>query len=76
MQTTYPVVEVVQFCTGSRKTLPASRKTRTEEFSVLSPVMLSMQLPDSDDLRVSADRKSLVQKKAGWTWTFTPSTKQ
>ena len=40
VQTTYPVVEVVQFCTGSRKTVPASRKTRAEEFGVLSPVML------------------------------------
>lgn len=76
VQTTYPIVEVVHFCTGSRKTVPASRTTRTEEFGVLSPVMLSMQLPDSDDLRVSADRKSLVQKKAGWTWTFTPSTRK
>ena len=75
VQTIYPVVEVVQSCTGSRKTLPASRKTRPEEFGVPSPVMLSMQLPDSDDLRISGDKKSLIQKKAGWTWTFTPSTR-
>ena len=75
VQSNYPAVEVVQFCTGSRKTVPASRKTRPEEFAVLSPAMLSMRLPDSDDLRISADKKSLVQKKAGWTWTFTPSIK-
>jgi len=36
-------------------------------------VMLGMALPDSDNLRVSADRKSLIQNKGGWTWTFTPT---
>jgi len=72
VQTTYPVVEVVQFCTGSRKAIPAGRKTRAEELVVPSPVAFGMPLPDSDDLRVSSDKKSLIHKKAGWTWTFTP----
>lgn len=76
VQTTYPVVEVAQMCTGKRKSVPASRKTRPEELVVPSPVMLGMSLPDSDDLRISADKKSLIHKKAGWTWTFTPSTKK
>jgi len=73
VQTTYPVVEVAQFCTASRKSVPASRKTRPEELGVVSPVMFAMPLPDSDNLRVSPDKKSLIHKKAGWTWTFTPS---
>ena len=76
VQTIYPVVEVAQFCTGSRKSVPASRKTRPEELVVPSPVMLGMSLPDSDNLRISPDKKSLINKKAGWTWTFTPSTKK
>jgi hypothetical protein len=76
VKTTYPVVEVAQFCTGSRKSVPASSKTRPEEMVVPSPVMLGMSLPDSDDLRISPDKKSLIHKKAGWTWTFTPSTKE
>jgi hypothetical protein len=76
VQTSYPVVEVAQFCTGSRKTVPASVKTRPEEMSVLSPVMFEMPLPDSDNLRISPDKKSLIHKKAGWTWTFTPSIKK
>jgi hypothetical protein len=76
VQTTYPVVEVAQFCTGKRKSVPGSRKTRSEELVVPSPVMLGMSLPDSDNLRISADKKSLIHKKAGWTWTFTPSTKK
>ena len=73
VETRYPVVEVVQFCTGSRKAVPAKTKTRPEEFGVVSPVAFAMPLPDSDSLRVSADKKSLVGKKGGWTWTFTPS---
>jgi hypothetical protein len=76
VQTTYPVVEVAQFCTGSRKSVPASRKTRPEEMVVPSPVMLEMSLPDSGNLRVTPDKKSLLQKKDGWTWTFTPSIKK
>lgn len=72
-QTSYPVVEVVQFCSGAHKSIPAGRKTHAEEMVVPSPVMLTMSLPDSDDLRVSPDKKSLIRKKAGWTWTFTPA---
>jgi hypothetical protein len=76
VQTTYPAVEVAQSCTGSRKTVPASVKTRPEEMAVPSPVMFEMPLPDSDNLRISQDKKSLIHKKAGWTWTFTPSIKK
>jgi hypothetical protein len=35
--------------------------------------MFVMPLPDSDDLRISQDKKSLVHKKGGWTWTLTPT---
>jgi len=74
VKTSYPVVEVAQFCTGARKAIPASSKVHPEEMVVPSPVMLGMSLPDSDNLRISSDKKSMVQKKSGWTWTFTPST--
>jgi len=73
VQTTYPVVEVAQSCRASRKSVPAARKVRPEELVVPSPVMLAMPLPDSDDLRASKDKKSLISRKNGWTWTFTPS---
>ncbi|TKB23277.1 hypothetical protein FCL47_23245 [Desulfopila sp. IMCC35006] len=76
VQTSYPVVEVAQFCTGSRKSVPASSKTRPEVLAVPSPVMLAMSLPDSDELRISPDKNSLIHKKGGWTWTFTPSIKE
>jgi hypothetical protein len=76
VQTTYPVVEVVQFCTGSRKPIPAGRKTHPETLVVPSPVMFGMTLPDSDNLRISPDKRSMIHKEAGWTWTFTPSVKK
>jgi hypothetical protein len=71
--TIFPGAEVATFCTGKRETVPGSRNLRPVEFGVLTPVAFGLALPDSDDLRVSADRKSLVTKKAGWTWTFTPT---
>ncbi len=73
VRTTYPAAEVVQFCSGKRKAVPGHVDTRPEEFGVISPVVFGMPLPDSDDLRISKDKKSLIVKKKGWTWTFTPS---
>lgn len=75
VRTAYPVVEVAQMCTGARVKVPASTSTRPESFVMLSPVLLDSQAPGSDNLRISKDRKSLIHKKAGWTWTFTPSVK-
>jgi hypothetical protein len=73
VRTSYPASQVVQFCTGPLKAIPPKVVTQPMEFVVPSPVMMGMPLPDSDALRLSADKKSLVVKKAGWTWTFTPS---
>jgi len=73
VRTTYPVVEVAQACTARRKSVPAKVETRPEPFGVISPVAFGMPLPDSDDLRISKDKKSLITKKNGWTWTLTPS---
>jgi hypothetical protein len=75
VRTTYPASEVVQFCSGAHKPLKASIDTRREEMVVPSPLMLAMQLPATDDLSISKDRKSFIVKKDGWTWTFTPSIK-
>lgn len=76
VRTSYPVVEVAQFCTGSRTTIPASTRVRPEEFTVVTPLFLTTPLPDSDALRVSADKKSLIATGKGWTWTYTPSVKK
>jgi hypothetical protein len=73
VQTTYPVVDVPQFCTGKPRAVPAKNDVRDEQFVVVSPVTFGMPLPDSDALRISSDKKSLVAKKNGWTWTYTPA---
>ncbi len=73
VQTRYPAVEVAQFCTASRKAMPAKNVVEEEQFVVISPVTFGMPLPDSDDLRISKDKKSLIAKKDGWTWTYTPT---
>jgi hypothetical protein len=75
VRTDYPVVDVAQMCTGARVKVPASSKARPEELVVPSPVLLTAGVPDSDNLSISKDHKSLIHKKAGWTWTFTPSVK-
>jgi hypothetical protein len=53
--------------------VPAKVSIRSEALVVPSPMMLGMPLNGSDGLTLSGDRKSLVVKKGGWTWTFTPS---
>ncbi len=73
VRTTHPVVEVAQFCTASRKPVPAKVDERIEQFGVPSAVMLAMPLPPSGELAISPDKKSLIVKKNGWTWTATPS---
>jgi hypothetical protein len=73
VQTIYPAAGVAQFCTGKYKSVPARVNKRPEDLVVPSPVMFGMPLPDSDDLRISKDKKSLIHKKNGWTWTFTPT---
>ena len=70
---TYPVVEVAQSCTASRKAVPAKVLEEEEDLSVPSPVLLAMPTAGSQDLQIAQDRKSLILRKNGWTWTFTPS---
>jgi len=76
VKTTYPAAEVVQNCTGTRKAVAGRLDAHPDEMVVPSPVLLSMAIPDSDNLRVSSDKKSLIHKKAVWTWTFTPTVKK
>ena len=73
VETTIPDVDVPQFCTGKLKLYKGKKTVRPEEFSILSPVFFTMPLAPSAGMAVSADKKSLISKKNGWTWTFTPS---
>ena len=75
MQTSFPPVQVHQFCTGALKAIPAKQTMVMHEFSVPPPTMLSMSLPPNGAITLSSDGKSLVHQKDGWTWTFTPRKK-
>jgi hypothetical protein len=73
VETTIPDADVPQFCTGKPKRWKGKKNIRPEELLVQSPVLLTMPLGDSKDVKISGDKKSIVTTKNGWTWTFTPS---
>jgi hypothetical protein len=67
-----PETQVMAACTG-RKTVKASKKEDMRQLPVPSPVLLAMPVPAGPDLAIAADRKSMVRKEKGWTWTYTPT---
>jgi hypothetical protein len=71
--TSYPVVEAAFRCTMSRKPVPAKVVTRSEDFSLPSPIMMAMGIPNTPELSITPDKKSFIVKKHGWTWTITPA---
>lgn len=73
IESSYPTAEVAQFCTASRRTVPASKKVDTVSMMVPSPTMMAMGMPPTKELSYSADGKSMILKQGNWTWTFTPS---
>lgn len=72
VQQVYPAASVIQFCTGSPKAVAGKTETRPEEFPVVSPMIFAMPSTGSKDVTVSPDKKSIVVRKGGWTWTYTP----
>jgi hypothetical protein len=71
--TTYPVVDAQFRCTAGRKPVPAEVKTEAKDFSLPSPVMFGMGIPNTNELSISPDKASFIVKKDGWTWTVTPT---
>jgi hypothetical protein len=69
----YPTVEVAQFCTASRKAVPASKKVEVVSMMVPSPVIMAMGAPVTKELSYTPDGKSMIVKQGNWSWTFTPS---
>ena len=74
VQRIYPAASVIQFCTGAPKAVAAKTETRPEEFTVVSPMIFAMPATGNTDVTISADKKSIIVKKGGWTWTYTPTT--
>ena len=73
VRVTYPVVEIAQSCRASRMAVPAKVVTAPRDMALPSPMLFAMPPPASGELSVSPDKKSLVVKKGGWTWTYTPT---
>lgn len=73
VQRSYPVAYVIQFCTGAPKAVPARTETSTEEFGVISPMLFAMPTAGNKDVTISPDKKSIIVRKGGWTWTYTPT---
>jgi hypothetical protein len=73
IERSYPAVDVAQFCTASRKSVPTEKKISVQSMAVPSPILMAMGAPPTEKLSYSADRKSLIVKDGNWTWTFTPS---
>jgi hypothetical protein len=73
VSTTYPVVDAMYMCTAGRKPVPAAVKTRPEEFSLPSPTMFGMPIPNTPEFSINAAKTQFIVKKHGWTWTITPT---
>jgi hypothetical protein len=73
VQRSYPAANVIQFCTGAPKAVAAKTETQPEELTVVSPMIFAMPATGNKDVTVSPDEKSIIVKKGGWTWTYTPT---
>jgi hypothetical protein len=73
VQQTYPTAKVIQFCTGAPKTVAGRTETTSQDLEIVSPILFAMPLTDSEPVTISPDKKSLIVKKDGWTWTYTPT---
>ncbi|MGH9220620.1 MAG: hypothetical protein ACRD1W_15035 [Vicinamibacterales bacterium] len=73
VQQIYPAANVIQFCTGAPKAVAPKTETRPEQLIVVSPVIFAMPTTGNKDVTISADKKSIIVKKGGWAWTYTPS---
>lgn len=74
VRTDYPAGEVPVACTGGNQASPAHSETGQVEFIVpgIALLMMGDQLT-GDDLRVAPDKRSLIVKRDGWTYTYTPT---
>lgn len=75
IERSFPAAAIGQMCSTNRRTVAARTKVDVVTLFVPSPVLLAMGGPDTADLTVAKDRKSMTyHTKDGWHWTFVPST--
>jgi hypothetical protein len=74
VRTDYPAGSVPVMCSGKGQQVAQKSTTTQEDLPVPSIMMLAMGAEaNSAELQVAKDGKSVVVKRNGWTYTFTPS---
>ena len=52
---------------------PVAAKSQATPINFQIPPAMSLAMPGGAPYALSADKKSLILKAAGWTWTSTPT---
>lgn len=74
VRTDYPAGAVPVACTGGNQASAARTSTAQEELVVPGIMLLAMgSQMTGKDVQVSKDKKSLIVKRGGWTYTYTPT---
>lgn len=74
VRTDYPEGKVAGFCTGGDQASPARSSTDRVDLSVPGIMLLAMgNEAASPELQVAPDKKSLIVKRDGWTYVYTPT---
>ena len=68
----YPLVEVAQFCTISRKPIAAEILIDERPMVVPTPALLARAGKANKTMAYAPDRKSMIVLDGRWKWTFTP----
>ncbi len=74
VRTDYPGGSVPVMCSGKGEPVKPRSSTTQEDLPVPSIMMLAMgQEANSSEMQVTKDSKSIIIKRHGWTYTFTPT---
>lgn len=74
VRTDYPAGAVAVYCTGDDQASPARSSTDQQEFFVPAIALLFMGDQDAGgEMQVTKDKKSIIFKRDGWTYTYTPA---
>lgn len=74
VRTDYPEGAVPVACTGGNQRSPARTSSTETELPLpgVAVLMMGDQLT-GEEMRLTPDKRSIIVKKLGWTYTFTPS---
>jgi hypothetical protein len=73
VRTDYPAATMMLVCTSGKQAVDAHSEVQHEEFFVPGVMILAMPGEQSSDMTISEDGKSIVIKRHGWTYVYTPT---